>query len=83
MGGGGGVSILNQGGGRGVAPRGTPGGLWGGGGGGVAPRGTPGSCGDGEEDSCYRTSWVGTGTTLAWVSHGGRGLDNHSNGVWC
>ena len=29
--------------------------------------------GEGEEDSCYRTSWVGTGTTLAWVSQCGLG----------
>ena len=48
-------------------------GLWGGGEGGVAPQGTPGGCGEGEEDSCYRTSWVGTGTALAWVSRGGLG----------
>ena len=39
----------------------------------MAPRGTPGDCGEGEEDSCYRTSWVGTGTALAWVFLGGLG----------
>ena len=35
--------------------------------------GLQGGCGEGEEDSCYRTSWVGTGTALAWVSQGGLG----------
>ena len=49
----------------------------------MVPQGALGGCGEGEEDSCYRTSCVGTDTTLAWVSHGGRGLDNLNNGVWC
>ena len=39
----------------------------------MVPKGTLGGCGEGEEDSCYRTSWVGTGTALAWVSQGGLG----------